>query len=330
MRRASQGDRDPARRDAGSACSPEPELAELVEACDEGQVTFKSLRRRVTYTLADQEIRLLNGKLRLRQVTRLSENGHQTPVITSRRDLSAVRVLFHMFERWRQENFFKYLREEYALDALVEHAVEKADATREVPNPLWASLTAEIRSTREEVERASAIYGIDALANPEQTRRTMRGFKIAHAQEGRAIDAALVRLARLQTRRAKVPQRVPVRDVVEGAVVRLAPERQHLTNVLKMVAYQAESDLVRRIRPHYRRAEQEGRTLVASALASAADIALGADELLVTLAPMSSPHRSRAIAALCEEINREAVRFPGTKLRMRFAVASPDEKRTTS
>jgi hypothetical protein len=38
-----------------------------------------------------------------------------------------------------------------------------------------------------------------------------------------------------------------------------------------MVAYQAESDLVRLIQPHYRRADQEGRTLIQSALASPAD-----------------------------------------------------------
>ncbi len=63
----------------------------------------------VSYTLADQEARLLAGKLRLRQVTRLRDD-HQTPVLTSRRDLSAVEVAFRMFERWRQENFFKYLR----------------------------------------------------------------------------------------------------------------------------------------------------------------------------------------------------------------------------
>ena len=40
-----------------------------------------------------------------------------------------------MFERWGQENFSKYLREEYALDVLVAYNVEPADATREVPNP---------------------------------------------------------------------------------------------------------------------------------------------------------------------------------------------------
>ena len=63
------------------------------------------------YVLADQEVRLLQGKLRLRQITRLMDNGHRTPMLTSRRDLSAALVAYRMFERWRQENFFKARRE---------------------------------------------------------------------------------------------------------------------------------------------------------------------------------------------------------------------------
>ena len=47
------------------------------------------------------------------------------------------------------------------------------------------------------------------------------------------------------------------------------------------------------------------------------------DELRVTLAPQSSPHRTRAIAALCEELNRTSTRFPGTRLTLRFAIHQP-------
>lgn len=61
--------------------------------------------RTITYVLADQEVRLLKGKLRLRQVTRRMDNGHQTAILTSRRDLAAAQVAYRMFERWRQENF---------------------------------------------------------------------------------------------------------------------------------------------------------------------------------------------------------------------------------
>src|SRR5205807_2345158 len=90
---------------------------------------------------------------------------------------------------------------------------------------------------------------------------------------------------------AAVPRRVPVQAVTQEPVVRLAPERKHLTNLIKMVAYQAESDLLRLVAPHYRRADQEGRTLIQSALASAADLEVTQTELRVTLASQSSPHR---------------------------------------
>jgi hypothetical protein len=91
--------------------------------------------RTVEYRLHDQAVRFLKGKLRLRQVTRLSDNGHQTQVITSRWDLADIDVAYRMFERWRQENFFKYLRQEFLLDALADYQVEPDDPTRTVPNP---------------------------------------------------------------------------------------------------------------------------------------------------------------------------------------------------
>lgn len=108
--------------------------------------------RTIHYTLADQEVRLLKGKLRLRQVTRRMDNGHQTPILTSRRDLPAAQIAYHMFERWRQENFFKYLREEYALDALAEYAVVPDDPSREVPNPAWAAADAKMRQAQAHVD----------------------------------------------------------------------------------------------------------------------------------------------------------------------------------
>jgi prepilin-type processing-associated H-X9-DG protein len=57
--------------------------------------------RQLKYLLHDQAVRFLKGKLRLRQVTRLTENGHQTAVLTSRWDLRDIVVAYRMFDRWR-------------------------------------------------------------------------------------------------------------------------------------------------------------------------------------------------------------------------------------
>lgn len=285
---------------------------------------FRACRTRVdgrtlTYVLADQEVRLLKGRLRLRQVTRRMDNGHQTPILTSRRDLAAAQVAYRMFDRWRQENFLKYLSQEYALDALVEYAAVPDDPHREVPNPVWAAVDAQRHQAQAQLSRLQAEYGLEAFANLEEQRRTMRGFKIANGKLGQKLCSAWQRLEQLEKRRAAVPRRVPVQSLSHEPVVKLAPERKHLTNVIKIVAYQAESDLLRLVAPHYRRVGDEGRTLLQSALASAADLEVTQTELRVTLAPQSSPHRTRAIAALCEELNRADTRFPGSHLHLRYA-----------
>lgn len=262
----------------------------------------------------------MRSKLRLRQVTRLMDNGHQTPILTSRRDLSAAQVAYRMFDRWRQENFFKYLREEYALDALVEYATVPDDPTREVLNPLWAALDARLRQAYAQLDRLQAEYGLEALTNLEERRQTMRGFKTAHGKLGQQIWNAWQRIEQLEKRRAGTPRRVPVQSVMEQPVVKLAPERKHLTNLIKMLAYQAESDLLRLVTPHYRRAGQEGRTLLQSALASAADLQVTQTELRVILAPQSSPHRTRAVAALCNRLNQTKNLFPGSPLCLHFTI----------
>lgn len=157
--------------------------------------------RTESYVLADQDIRLRlpdRRRLALRQVTRLGDDGrHQTSIVTSRRDLSAIEVAQRMFNRWRQENFFKYLREEYALDALVEHDVVPNNPQREVPNPASKTLDIELRATRATLAELQAQYGAAALENPEPSRPTTRGFKIAHGGIGRDLRELLQRITDL-------------------------------------------------------------------------------------------------------------------------------------
>ncbi|MCI0366608.1 MAG: hypothetical protein L0219_22315 [Phycisphaerales bacterium] len=276
--------------------------------------------RWVAYDLHDQPVRLLNGKLRLRQITRLCEGGHQTQIMTSRWDLRDIEVAYRMFERWRQENFFKYMREEFLLDALVDYRIEPEDPTRTIPNPERRALDKQIRTARTELDQIERQYGAAAADNTERHRPTMRGFKIAYGKLGKQLRAAREHLSKLIDERRNVPSRVEIRDLSERAVVKLATECKHLTDIIKMLAYQAESDLLNLLRSHYMRAEQEGRTLVHELFAAAGDIRVNQSELQITLGPLSSPHRTRAAKAICELLDQTATMFPGSRLRLRFAV----------
>ena len=277
--------------------------------------------RKVSYDLNDRNIRLLKGRLRLRQITRLSAGGHQTAIVASRWNLPAVVLAYRMFERWRQENFFKYLGEEFALDALVDHKAEPVDPERTVPNPEWRKVEKELATARAELKKVQAQYGQAAAANEEIRRPTIRGFKIAHGKLGRRIREIEDRIGVVEKKRSLLPKRVPAKAVDGKPIMRLSRERHHLMNCIKMVAYQAESDLLALLRPHYARANEEGRTLVTSAFESAGSLEIGDGELRLTLEPLSSAHRSRAVAALCEALNGIDACFPGTKLKLRFRIA---------
>ena len=279
--------------------------------------------RWVDYLLHDQPVGFLKGRLRLRQVTRLCDDGHQTQVITSRWDLRDIEVAYRMFERWRQENFFKYMREEFLLDALIDYQIEPEDPTRTIPNPERRALDKAIRAARADLAKLEREYGAAAADNAERRRPTMRGFKIANRRLGKQLRAARARVAQLFEQRRDVPKRIEVRDINEKAVVKLATERKHLTDIIKMVAYQVESDLLALLRSHYARVDQEGRTLLHELFATAGDIRVTDRELQITLAPLSSPHRTRAAQALCEMLDQNATIFPGSRLRMRFAMRPP-------
>ena len=284
--------------------------------------TAKLDGRPVKYLLYDQPVRFLRGRLRLRQVTRLTDNGKQTPILTSRWDLREIVVAYRMFERWRQENFFKYMRQEFLIDALCDYQVEPDDPERSVPNPARKAVDKELRKARVRWNQLKQTYGDASLDYIEGRTPTMREFQAADKKIYREIQEAAERVAELAAQQKLLPLRVPLAEArPDQDLVKLSTERKHLTNVLKLVAYQIESDLLNLIRPHYARAEEEGRTLIQTVLQSTATLEPTDQELRVTLSPLSSHHRSQAVAALCENLNTAETRFPGTDLRMKFAVA---------
>ena len=264
-----------------------------------------------TWLLHDCNVSIGSGadQLQMRQVTRL-QNGHQTHIVTTRMDLSASEIAHRMFHRWTQENFFKYMRDEFALDALLEYGAEEEDPLRDVPNPDWRRANSAWRKAKTKLKKLEATHGALLLDGKTSTAELLSALKKERAEVDRCKAA-----------RNQHKKRVTIDDLRdEDRTVRLPARRKRLSDGLKMLAYQVESDLVRAVAPHYRRVEDEGRTLIAAALQSAGDIELDDDELRITLAPQSSPHRTRAVAELCHLLDDMAVTFPGTQLRVRYAI----------
>jgi len=274
--------------------------------------------RAVTYTLAERTVKVLKG-FPMREIRRLCANGHQTAILTTRQDLAVEVAAYRMFERWTQENFFRYMRQHFGLDALVTYAVEPADPERTVPNPQRKDLAKALARNQAALKELEQSYGVRALANAEGQRPTMRGFKIAHAELGQRIRAHQAESQALKARLTALPKRVPVKEVLdEAAIVKLAPEAKHLTDTIKMLAYRAETALARALGAHYARTEDEGRALIREMLLSDADVLPHPEQqrLVVRLHSLANPRSNAALAKLCDTLNALAVVYPGTNLTM--------------
>ncbi|MFN0068049.1 MAG: putative transposase [Limisphaerales bacterium] len=286
-----------------------------------------------TYWLYDQP-RVRVGRLRphrrrrsagapeylwLRQITVLRDDGRQTVIVTNRSDLTAVEVVRRLFRRWRQENYFKYMDAEFALDALVEYGVEEVPETATRPNPARKGVAKQRQQAKAEVTRLRAELGAEAAANQEQQRPTMRGFKVAQARLRQRLKQAELREQALAEQLRQLPKRVPAQGLKT-----LKKERKLIVDAIKIIAYHCETALLDRLGKHYARADDEGRTLLQAAFQSSASMEVTETELKITIAAQSSPHRSEALAKLCRELDVEPVYYPGSSLRVRLAVAGQE------
>jgi transposase len=280
------------------------------ELCDRRRVRVGRLRTKRKKMPAEE-----TQYLWLREVRVLRDEGRQTPILTNRTDLHAVEVAYRMFHRWRQENFFKYMAEEFALDALLEYGVEGVCEAKDRPNPEWTKITKRLKQAKGEVARLQGELGEQVSTNVEATRRTMRGFKIAHADLRRQLEQAEALVQRWFQKRKTIPKRIPVGDLQT-----LKTEKKRIVDSIKMAAYQVETQLHCMLEGHYARTADEGRTLLHAAFQSPARMEVTDEELRVTIAAQSSPHRTAALAALCRQLDAPPTQFPGTHLRLRLAV----------
>ena len=283
------------------------------------EVVGKVGGEKVQYRLAERRVRLSNG-LHVREIRRLTNDGHQTAVITTAEKLPLLAVAHRMFSRWRQENFFRYMRHEFALDHLCTYEVEPADPKRLVPHPERKKLEAKLGAAR--LDRSNLLERYVDLPLGKTTRVGKR--RLDAEELDRLIHQREAEVKRLAERVAALPKHVPVDQVLEpDQIVQLERERKVLVDAIKLTAYRAETSLARLVEPFFKRHEEEARKFLKSIFQATADMIPDhrAHRLSVRFHGLANPRATRALRDLCTIVNDSAALYPGTTLRLHFEVA---------
>jgi hypothetical protein len=275
----------------------------------------------VNLQLAERGLRLSND-LWVREVRQRSESGTQSSISSTdyRSDLS--RVAAAMFARWCQENFFRYMRQHYNLDRLVEYGVEALPDTTRVINPPWRRLDTQLRSQNALLSRQRAQFAEIQLAQqlePEQ----VQAYQLRKGQLQQAIEKRCQEIEQLKTQRKAVPKYILLQVLPEqDRFQQLQAEKKHFLDTIKLIAYRAETALAQLARDKMYRLD-DARSLIRQLFRTEVDLIPDQQSktLTVRLHPLSAEVHDHVVQYLCEELTSTETVFLSTDLRLVYQIA---------
>ena len=239
----------------------------------------------------------------------------QPALLTTHPDLPAEQAAGLLRARWTQENFFQYLRAEFGLDTLPEHALVEVEADAWVVNPACRTIGKALKQARNSVGNLRRKLALQADA----------GSAPARALEAR-IQTCDQTIQGLLLARKVTDQHILAGELSPEARLQALPQPLRLLlDTLRLLAYRAETAMTTAVAPALDNPDT-ARSLLKSLFQ--ADASLHPDEsagtLTVRLLHQPTRAQDRALAPLLDELNRTRTVFPGTQLRLVYRMLSDD------
>jgi len=272
--------------------------------------------------LAEKTVEL-NGVF-MREIRRLSD-GHQTSVITTNKKLSLLMVALFMFARWTQENFFKYMRQDYDFDRMLQYAVEQIDGEFTVNNPEYSNLTYKLGKLREKISRKKALLFELMESNIKDTLDKANHYLKEQAKVREELQILGMQEKELLAKRTKTPSRMKIKDMPEHIkYTKLNIESKRFQNTIKMICYRAETSFANLLAVNFKKDTNEKRALAKSLINSTADILpdYTNNKLNIIIYSQANPRMNHAIEKLIPLLNESETVYTGTNLILNYQIAT--------
>lgn len=276
--------------------------------------------KRYVYDIYEKGTRVRGAGI-LRTLVLQDEDG-QIPVLTNCPEMASAKVVHLLKMRWRQENSFKYLSENYSVEQLVQYGADYHQDERMVDNPKRAALRRKIEQVQMDIIFKESELGQALEYNDEKVHRTARGLKHAHSALRREIDQLYQRVSRLENRLAQTPAKVALKEIKDKPLQAFQrTDRRNMVNAIKLATYNAERLLARKFFRHYQD-PRDWLTIFRSFFHLSGTISYAGDRLMVELRAPDRPHIRRALEATIEELNTIDSKLFGVGPKLVFSVKS--------
>src|SRR6266571_2737611 len=247
-----------------------------------------------------------------RQITLFEGGVPVLQVLTSDTDATAAALLAWLRCRWRIENLFKYLEDNYGIHWLCDYHASLQDDDHLIDNP-------ERKAARARLRQAEQALG----AAQQDLAALLTSPGLSAAAKNKAIPPAEKKITRATAALKPIPAKLPANQLTPGAQKAiLRTRRRSLQTVLRLLAAAAEHWLGNRLND-YLRDNDEYRAITRHLLHLGGTITCTPRAITVTLDPPAPPRIARALALLAEEINATPPRMPGDTRPITYQLAAP-------
>lgn len=265
------------------------------------------------------------GSYRFREIRRLGEQGHQTAIVTTHPTLETAYIAGRMFGRWSQENFFRYMIQDYDFDKMVSFGTEPVDPDKEIVNPEYRKLTHQLKKLREKIQRIEARFFPLVQLAIDQPLEELPAITNKQMEYKEIIDRYRKQEEELKIQRSHIKPRLKISQMPkQKRYNKLKTESKLLMNVIRMICYRAESSVAQWIAPYLTNADNEKRMVIKQIIQSSADLIPDYENktLTVTLHSLSANRFNIAAYELTQVLNQTETIFPGTDLKMIFEITA--------
>lgn len=243
----------------------------------------------------------------------------QTFIVTNDEQRSIAQIASLMFNRWSQENFFKYMVREYHLDSLLSYLAEESPETVMVKNPDRAENRRVKKALEEELSQMEHFLA----EKPAVSRRRALSERMKQQIQKVQKRVAEIKgsLKRLNGEFRQMAKRIPASQLGDDRVREiLHQEKKMLVDSLKLLAYNAEEWLLDILAREYSDFRDFRRVLLLIMKQPGTIQRIDNDLLFIQLDSLHNPRYQRAAGYLCRQINQMEVPAPSGKGILRFEV----------
>jgi hypothetical protein len=281
-----------------------------------------------TIALAERGVLLQNKgskkKLWVREIRSKSKSGHQTSIVTTNYTLSIIMIGLYMFARWSQENFFKYMMQEFGIDTLVSYFKGKITDTTSLINPEYRILENARKKITSKLNRVKAKFATLTLQSESIDEKTMEKYISKKEELKDEIEQKETEIEQIKLQRKSVPKKIIYSELPENEKFdNVINQRKHFLDTIKLITYRAETALSNMAKK-YMSHKDESRILLKQIYKTDANLIVDNEnkKLIVEIHRLAHWKDDAVLEKLCTAMNMTETKFPDSNLTLNYKLVS--------